>query len=173
MLTLILGGSASGKSRFAEELVTNQPFPRLYLATMQPFDDESRRRIARHRQQRAGRGFQTMECYGNLSSLLLPPRSSVLLEDLGNLLANERFDPNGGGVEAVRAGLEHLLASAENLTVVTNEVFSGGSEYAGETLAYLRDLADVNRMLARQAELVVELVCGLPHVLKGNLDACL
>ena len=168
MLTLVIGGSASGKSRFAEELVTKQPFPRVYLATMQPFDDESRRRIERHRQQRAGRGFQTVERYVNLSSLILPPHSSVLLEDLGNLLANERFEPNGGGVEAVRAGLEHLIASTDNLAVVTNEVFSGGSEYAGETLAYLRDLAELNRALAAQAELVVELVCGLPHVLKGT-----
>ena len=55
-----------------------------------------------------------------------------------------------------------------NLTVVTNEVFSGGSDYEGDTLHFLRELAALNRELAARADRVVELVCGLEHVLKGE-----
>ena len=50
---------------------------------------------------------------------------------------------------------------------MTNEVFSGGKEYEGETLTYLRLLAMLNRKLAAGADLVVEVVCGLPDILKG------
>ena len=38
MLTLVIGGSASGKSAFAESLCLKSPLPRTYLATMQVWD---------------------------------------------------------------------------------------------------------------------------------------
>ena len=71
--------------------------------------------------------------------------------------------------ERKRRGLELLADRCRHLTVVTNEVFSGGDEYEGDTLAYLQDLAALNRELARRADLVIEMVCGVPHVLKGEL----
>ena len=40
MLTLVIGGSASGKSAFAESLCLQSPLPRTYLATMQVWDAE-------------------------------------------------------------------------------------------------------------------------------------
>ena len=169
MLTLIIGGSGSGKSAFAESLVCSLGENRIYIATMQPFDEECRARIARHRTQRKNAGFETIECYVNLSEALVPFDANVLLEDLSNLLANERYRPDGGGIEAVRRGMETLAARCRHLTVVTNEVFSGGDDYEEETLAYLRDLAVLNRELARRADLVIEMVCGVPHVLKGEL----
>ena len=169
MLTLIIGGSGSGKSAFAESLVCSLGENRIYIATMQPFDEECRARIARHRAQRKNAGFETIECYVNLSEALVPFDANVLLEDLSNLLANELFEPDGGGIEAVRRGLRRLLESCGSLTVVTNEVFSGGKEYDEGSLRYLRDLAELNRELAARADLVTEIVCGLPNVLKGEL----
>ena len=93
----------------------------------------------------------------------------VLLEDLPNLLANEMYSPGGGGADAVRKGLEVLAGRCGSLTVVTNEVFSGGSDYDAESLHYMKQLAKLNRALAEQAGMVAELVCGLPNVLKGEL----
>ena len=50
MLILVSGGSASGKSEFAESLVLQSGCDRrYYLATMIPYDEECRRRISRHR----------------------------------------------------------------------------------------------------------------------------
>ena len=169
MLTLIIGGAGSGKSAFAENLVRGLPGQRVYLATMEPFDAECRARIEKHRAQRAAFGFTTVERYTDLSGAPLPAGANVLMEDLSNLLANEMFSPAGGGEDAVRRGLHSLNTAAENLTVVTNELFSGGADYAEETLAYLRALARLNRKLAAEAGLVVEVVCGLPNVLKGEL----
>ena len=61
MLRLIIGGSASGKSEYAERLVCSLPGKRIYAATMEPFGEEGRERIARHRKLREGRGFVTVE----------------------------------------------------------------------------------------------------------------
>lgn len=169
MLTLILGAAASGKSEYAERLVLSQPGPHVYLATMEPWGQEGAARVRKHRAARQGRGFLTVERFVGLEKLSLPPDAGVLLEDLGNLAANERFRPDGGGLEAVLAGIGSLSARVRNLTVVTNEVFSGGRDYEGDTLDYLRDLALVNRRLAARADRVIEVVCGLPDLWKGGL----
>ena len=169
MLTIIIGGSGSGKSAFAERLAADLPGTRIYLATMAAGDPESLERISRHRQQRRGLGFETLERPLDLEGAELPADANVLLEDLSNLLANEMFSPEGGGMDAVRRGLDALIRRCRNLTVVSNEIFSGGTEYEGETLAYIQNLALLNRCLAERAALAVEVVCGLPNVLKGEL----
>ena len=127
MLILVSGGSASGKSEFAEGLVTASGLEtRAYLATMQVWDAESERRVERHRRMRAGKGFATVECPVNLAGAVLPAGCAALL------------------------------------VVVTNELFSDGMDYDPETLAYLDVLARLNRAVARRADRVYEVVCGIP-----------
>lgn len=168
MFTLVIGGAASGKSEYAEGRVLALPGRRIYLATMRPWDQECRDRIARHRRLRRSKGFETVERYTDLSGLELPPGANVLLECLSNLTANELYDPDGGGEEAVLRGLDSLLGRCAHLTVVTNEVFSGGSACGEDTLPYLRSLARANCALAERADTVAEIVCGLPNYLKGG-----
>ena len=68
MIVLVTGGSGSGKSAFAERLIENLPREkRVYAATMQVYDGESVRRVQRHRAQRAGLGFETVECPKDLA----------------------------------------------------------------------------------------------------------
>lgn len=169
MLTLVIGGAGSGKSAFAEALVCRRNGKKLYLATMLPHGAEAMTRIEKHRAQRAGRGFETLERGLDLEHAAIPAGADILLEDLSNLLANEIFDPAGGGVDAARRGIEHLISESDNLTVVTNEIFSDGADYDAESLRYMRLLAELNREIAARADLAVELVCGLPNVLKGEL----
>ena len=47
MLTLVIGGAASGKSAYAESLCLRAPLPRTYLATMQVWDAECAARVSR------------------------------------------------------------------------------------------------------------------------------
>ena len=99
MFTLVIGGSASGKSEYAEGLVLASPHrPRYYIATMEPFDGEGRARVAKHRAMRAEKDFETVERYTGLASVRLPRRGAALLECVGNLAANELYSPGGGGV---------------------------------------------------------------------------
>lgn len=96
MLILVSGGSASGKSEFAEGAGRRlRPGDAAYLATMQVWDAESERRVERHRRMRAGKGFATVECPVNLAGAVLPAGCAALLEDLSNLTANEFFGPQG------------------------------------------------------------------------------
>ncbi len=175
MFTLVIGGSASGKSDYAERHVLSLEGggPRIYIATMEPFGEEARARIARHHAMRRDRGFETIECYRNIGSLRLPADSNILLEDLGNLMANELFGNDAAAVDEaadlpdrIAADIDKISGGCAHMTIVTNEIFSGGKNYEGETLIYLRTLARLNRILAQRADYVVELVCGLPDVLK-------
>lgn len=64
-MIVVTGGSASGKSAFAERLAMEcTDGEKLYIATMKPLDAESRSRIVKHRAMRARKNFHTVECYG-------------------------------------------------------------------------------------------------------------
>ncbi len=171
MLTLVIGGAASGKSEYAESLVLKTALPRYYLATMQVWDAECAARVEKHRKMRAAKQFETVECPLHLDAVRLPARGTALLEDLGNLAANELYDPTGAGENAAAAilrGLDLLAAQCEHLIVVSNEVFSGGADYEGDTDRYLRALAQVNNAFAARADNVVRVVCGVPVFYKGE-----
>ena len=60
MITLITGGSGCGKSTYAESWMLSYSLPRVYVATMIPCGEDAARRIARHRQLRAGKGFDAI-----------------------------------------------------------------------------------------------------------------
>lgn len=165
MIALVSGGAASGKSEFAEALALRLAGerPRYYVAAMEVFDEESRRRVLRHRQLRRGKGFLTLEHPRELSGLALPREGVALVECMSNLLANECFGtpPSPDPEQAAVEGMLHL-AQQGDVVVVTNELFSDGLRYDPSTEEYLKMLGRVNQALARQASLVYEVVCGIP-----------
>ena len=92
MILLVIGGSGSGKSAFAEARTAAFPADKkYYIATMQAFDDEALAKIERHRKMRAHKGFETIECQRNLAGAGVSQGSDVLLECISNLVANEMF----------------------------------------------------------------------------------
>lgn len=175
MKTLIIGGSASGKSEYAEALL-NGVEDKIYIATMQPFGDAAKRQIERHRSMRAKKGFETLERFTALRTLTedeLPQGCSVLLECLGNLAANELFSPEGAGDAAkaqILAGIELLERRCRNLVVVTNDVFADVRPYDQSTEGYLSLLGFCNAALAARFDEVIEVVCGIPIMQKGERE---
>lgn len=166
MITLITGGSGSGKSAFAESQVTACPAARrIYIATMFPYDEESFRRIDRHREMRAGKGFETVERYTDLKNLQLPPDCCVLLECMSNLVANEMFQENGAGsntVQEVLEGIRRLEEKTVHLFIVTNEISSDGIVYDPETIRYQKYLGEINAGIGKMVSRVLEVVYGIP-----------
>ena len=169
MLTLVTGGSGSEKSAFAEDRVLYfGEGKRIYIATMHPFDEESHKRIERHRKMRAGKGFETVECYTGLKNAVLPGESGkcvVLLECMSNLVANEMYDPSGAGEnaeESILAGIHKLQKVSDDLVVVTNEVFSDSMTDNPEMEEYLKLLGKLNLRMGEMADLVTEVVYGIP-----------
>ena len=171
MLHIITGGSGSGKSAFAEKQILDfGPAKRYYIATMHPFDEESKKRVQRHRTMRSGKGFETIERYTHMEQIQGICGANVLLECMSNLVANEMYEEGGAGkktVDAVVKGIRHLAQQAENLVIVTNEVFSDVQNYDAETLRYLQYLGEINCRLAKEADRVTEVVYGIPIHVKG------
>ena len=172
-MILISGGSGSGKSEYAERravaLHNRNGGALLYAATMMIYDEESRRRVARHREMRAGKGFETVEMPMNIASVSACAGDTVLIECMSNLLANEMYETGGSGdgcVAAITDGAHALLARGVNLVVVTNEVFSDGIRYDDSTMLYISRLGEINRTLAAWADEMVEVVCGIPLIHK-------
>ena len=172
MRILLTGGSACGKSTFAEQLAVGLPEPRYYIATMRPYDEECLRKIARHRALRADKGFETIEQHTDLQEIRLPQRGTVLLECMCNLTANEMFDEQGNMRDVydhILEGVDSLGEQCGHLIVVTNDVGGDYPGYDEGTMEYIRLLGRLNRALADRSDCVCELVCGIPLVLKGEL----
>ena len=183
MLTLVLGGAASGKSEYAEALVLRCGLPRYYLATMQVYGEEGRRKVERHRQLRKGKGFATIERTTRVDLAEPEAGATVLLECMTNLAANEMFSGEGqedaaGGREQgpgetetvigsrILEDVERLYAKCRNLVIVTGEVASDGISYDESTESYIRLLQRVNCSLCQQAEEAYEVVYTIPVCLK-------
>ena len=168
MIALITGGSGCGKSTFAESLIAALDAPRrVYIATMQVYDEESAARVRRHRAQRARYGFETVERPMGLSGEDIPCGAAVLIEDLPNLLANEMF--SGGDPDRVVPSLRAAARRAGHLIMVTNDVFSDGVRYPDSTDGYLRRLAEISAAAADMADTVAEVVYSIPVFVKGAL----
>lgn len=173
MVAVIIGGSGSGKSEYAEDMAVGlNSDSMVYIATMESFDEESRTRIIRHQRQRRGKGFETMECYTCLEKMVISKSGTVLLECMSNLVANELFSETGGKVktlEAVKKGIENLIAQCDNLIIVTNNVFEDGFLYDEETLGYMKVLAEINLWICSLADKVIEVIHAIPLVRSGKI----
>ena len=155
MMILISGGNGSGKSAFAESLVTDLPGKRHYLATMMAHTKENHARIKKHRAQRAGLNFQTVEQPWALEKVSVEGDSLVLLEDVSNLLCNGIFSYQGTKEQA----LEQILDLHKRCGTLICVSISGLSEkaYSGETAAYIRDLHWLNARLLEEADEAYEM----------------
>ncbi len=177
MMILVIGGSGSGKSSYAEEVVCSifeEDMKKYYVATMQIFDEEGRKKVERHRKLRSGKGFLTIEqprSIGRSIEKMDAGRKTVLLECISNLTANEMFAGETPKLEmqvvqSVISGLEQLRKNTTNLVVVSNNVFEDGIIYDRTIMDYIHAMGEINQRLAAMADQVVEVVVGIPVVMK-------
>jgi adenosylcobinamide kinase/adenosylcobinamide-phosphate guanylyltransferase len=167
-LTLVLGGARSGKSRYAESLVTALPPPWIYIATAEVGDGEMAERIAAHRARR-DRRWRTIEAPRNLVAALKSSQTKPVLVDCLTLwLSNLMLA--GADIEAEVALLEQaLVAAAAPVALVANEVGSGivPEHLLGRRFRDLQGL--LNQRIAVRADRVVLMVAGIPLAVKGAL----
>lgn len=121
-MILITGGSGSGKSAYGEKRILEAgEMPRYYIATMEVFGEEGRKKVERHKKLRQGKGFITIEspkdvgraevletiCSGKQDGPADQKKTeelektgdikrAVLLECVSNLTANEMFGSSFG-----------------------------------------------------------------------------
>ena len=169
-MTLITGGSKCGKSTFAEKLLSSHEGRKIYIATLRPYGNNAEDIIARHVRMREGKGFITVEQFTDIEKAPVTVGDAVLLEDIGNLSANEMFTENGivSPVDKVVNGIKLLSGKVTDLIIVTNEVGCDGIEYAPGTMDYISAVSAINRSIAGSADNVYECVYGIPVALKGE-----
>lgn len=145
MITLIIGGSGSGKSAYAEDyvLAAAADLPKYYIATMQVYDAEGERKVERHRRLRAGKGFVTIEQPTDIGKAGIKIAGNAWNEqEKGDIHEVDGMDaPN----EEKQGGVA-LLECMSNL--VANEMFSG--EQMPETDAVVRRVTEEIEALAKQ-----------------------
>jgi adenosyl cobinamide kinase/adenosyl cobinamide phosphate guanylyltransferase len=167
-VTLVLGGARSGKSRYAESLMSALPPPWIYVATAEAGDAEMAERIAAHRARR-GPHWRTIEALSDLDRVLADHRSEPVLVDCLTLwLSKLLLDDAALEDEMVRVEKSLLLATAPKI-LVSNEV--GGGIVPEHPLGRrFRDLQGIlNQRVAALADRVVLMVAGLPLAVKGSL----
>lgn len=165
---LVLGGQRSGKSRYAEALVTASGLAPVYLATATAGDDEMTARIATHRERR-GAAWRTVEEALDLPAALLResgPGFHVLADCLTVWLSNLM----GAGRDIDAAG-DALVAALARVTgpvvLVSNEVGLGIVPDNALARRFRDEAERLNQAVAAAAQSVVFLAAGLPLALKS------
>ena len=180
MKIFISGGCKNGKSYHAQGLAKQMQngHPLYYIATMRSTDLEDDERIVRHRAERDGWGFTTIEQWQNIENILqtCDPRGSFLLDSLTALLANEMFTPDGciheNAHEKITNGLTQILTKVNNIVIVSDYLYSDAIIYDPLTEQYRKSLAALDCFAAKHCDAVLE-VCHT-HVIthKGaSVDA--
>ena len=171
-IIFITGGARSGKSRFAQEMAEKFPGSKAYLATAQGLDEEMKDRIARHQKSRP-RTWLTLEEPIHIGEVVQREgkRFDLLLLDCLTLWLSNLLMAGWNG-KKILAATERFLRSARqapcSIILVSNEVGMG----IVPDNAAARDFRDlsglIHQKVAREADDVYFLICGLPQKIKGK-----
>jgi adenosylcobinamide kinase/adenosylcobinamide-phosphate guanylyltransferase len=178
MITLVLGGARSGKSRFAEQLALNTQLPVLYVATATAVDDEMAERIAHHQQQRPNE-WQLCECPLQLAKTLARESQKpqcILVDCLTLWLNNQLFqDPQQNFAQLFNElvdslGNNHVHNNNQaQIIFVANEVGLGVIPLGEISRQFVDEAGRLNQELAQVADQVFFIAAGLPLTLKGKM----
>jgi adenosylcobinamide kinase/adenosylcobinamide-phosphate guanylyltransferase len=166
MITLVLGGTRSGKSRYAQQLARQLAKRPLYVATSRAWDADHQARIARHQRER-GPEWRTLECEIELDTLPLDGEVAVIdcvTLWLTNLFVDADIERCLGRARVI---IDRLVERRAQLLIVSNEL--GQSLHApteiGRKFVDLQGL--VNQHIAARAQNVAWLVAGIATYIKG------
>ncbi len=169
MRVFISGGCKNGKSYHAQTLarqMRSNGSPLYYLATMIPADEEDLQRIEKHRREREGWGFETVEISRNILTATgrCDMDGTFLLDSVTALLANEMFEKKGRVIpraaEKVAEDLMLLVKKVKNIVFVSDDIHSDACLYDAITEEYRKGLALIGRKLASVCDSVLEASAG-------------
>lgn len=190
-IILVTGGVRSGKSKFAQELVSTMGKEVRYIATAEAKDKEMEKRIRLHKQNRPYT-WQTLEepinlvKYFNTESIISEMSQTeikkITLIDcvtiwISNLLLlnddkGKEYWESAKGLKEVELKIDYFISSLKNypssVVLVTNEVGWGGIAMSPLGRAYQDILGWTNQKLASTADEVYFVVSGIPMKIKGS-----
>ncbi|MBI4458617.1 MAG: bifunctional adenosylcobinamide kinase/adenosylcobinamide-phosphate guanylyltransferase [Acidobacteria bacterium] len=173
MLTLVIGGARSGKSRYAQSLCAKESQV-AYIATSRLEDDEMRARVARHRRDRPVSWLTIEEplAISDAVRLHAPAVDFILLDCLTVWLSNFCGEHRHCSAEELELAASDEVArlisasTTSNVIVVSNEVGWGivPDCAVGRLFRDLQGL--VNQQVACGADFVYQTVVGIPLLIK-------
>lgn len=179
-ITLVTGGSRSGKSSFGEGLLREEDDV-LYIATSIVTDDEMGQRVFIHKSRRNEK-WQTFEGYKNLNKIIEETNCKyIMLECITTMITNLMFDSytdfdniSKQGIQSLEDSISgqvtEIISSArtfdKELVIITNEVgFGLVSEYRLGRI--FTDISGrVNQLIGKLCDEAYLVVSGLPLKLK-------
>lgn len=167
-LTLVLGGAASGKSAWAENLLLQSGLRPVYVATGQAFDAETRDKIKVHKARR-GAEWALLEAPLDVASVWpdVVDGQGILL-DCATMWLSNRMLAEQPLETAPSDFLAALSFASAPVIVVSNEVGQGIVPDNAMARQFREAQGRLNIAVAAKADLVVQVVAGLPNVLKGT-----
>lgn len=172
-ITLILGGTRSGKSRFAQELAEESGNALVYIATAEAFDAEMADRIDRHKKDR-GPQWQTVEETTDIAAMIAAhsaPQVTILIDCLTIWLSNLMLGPADKelDIETAQEQLAGALTKARGpVILVSNEVGSGIVPDSALGREFRDEAGRMNQRIAAAAGDVALITAGLPLWLKRS-----
>ncbi len=176
-IVLVTGGARSGKSRYAQELAESCSGQKLFVATCPVIDPEMEERIKRHCDDRAQKGWQTVEEGLDLADVLAShPESKVVLIDCLTLWINNLlFDAEAGkeiDEDSIAFLSKKIIKACQErkgtVLFVTNEVGMGIVPENALARKYRDLVGRCNQEFAAAAYKVVQMVCGIPTTIKES-----
>lgn len=174
MTVFISGGAKSGKSALAQDIAVALGGKRYYVATMIPTGEEDNERIRHHIADRAGLGFETVECSKNVMSVA-DPEGTFLMDSATALLQNTLFPVEKDfemDIAAANRCADELIQFAKTVrhaVIVSDYIYSDAERYSYSTEVYRKCLADIDRRLAAVCDTVIEVSTGEFIIHKGDL----
>ena len=179
MTIFVSGGAKTGKSSFAQDLTValSAGGKHYYVATMISTGAEDDKRIQLHIADRAGMGFETVECFTDIMSCLeTADREGAFLVDSVTALMQNAMFPVEKNYEMDLAAAKHcadrlveFAQTVRHAVFVSDYIYSDAERYFESTEAYRKALADADRRLAAVCDTVVEVSAGQYFVHKGEL----
>ncbi|MQQ09738.1 bifunctional adenosylcobinamide kinase/adenosylcobinamide-phosphate guanylyltransferase [Epibacterium sp. SM1979] len=167
-VTLILGGAASGKSKFAEEFCANTGKEKIYWATSQIFDDEMRAKLARHIAQRGPHWTTLEEAFSAKLALSGLNPDQICLMDCATMWLTNHLLADHALTEAEAELFAAMDGCCADLVIVSNETGMGIVPENALARRFREAQGRLNIALAERAERVILVAAGLPLVMKGR-----
>lgn len=176
MTVFISGGAKNGKSTLAQKLTVSlaDGGKHYYVATMISSGAEDDERIRRHVADRAGLGFETVECFRDILSIV-DENGTFLVDSVTALIQNalfpveKNYEMDLAAAERCADDLVTFAASVKHAVFVSDYIYSDAQRYDEGTEMYRRRLASIDRRLAAVCDTVVEVTAGQHIVYKGEL----
>jgi adenosyl cobinamide kinase/adenosyl cobinamide phosphate guanylyltransferase len=153
-ITLVLGGTRSGKSELAESRGAGVGGRVTYVATGSPSDADMAARIAAHRARRPT-SWTTLEAGADLPNTLAAVDGTAVVDSLGTwVAAHPDLAPDAAGLCRALGG------RAADTIVVSEEVGLGVHATTAAGRRFADALGELNRAIAELADEVLLVVAG-------------